>query len=157
MGWSINCTDTRCARQTWACNIVDLITNYRDAQGWFLCSCGKHGYVEKSFKLQEAGEVWEPYLRGIILLGKSGDTYQPFVFLVSYESAGKITDVWFSYYKDLRRLGGRLKLGYGPGGPPVLSKRNFLDLVSELIEINCLTGEEIKNAIERPYPNKALH
>jgi hypothetical protein len=34
--------------------------------------------------MQEVGEVWEPFLRGAIPLGESGDTYQPFVFLISY-------------------------------------------------------------------------
>ena len=118
MGWSINCTS--CGKESRATNIVDLLANHTDDDGWFLCPAGHHGYIEKSFALQEEGDRWEPFLRGAIPLGASGNTYQPFVFLVSYEPAGEVTDVWFSYYKDLRASGGRLKLGYGPGGPPVL-------------------------------------
>ena len=38
-------------------------------------------------------------------------------------------DVWFAYYKDMRKQGGRLKMGYGPGGPPVFSAEEVLDLV----------------------------
>jgi hypothetical protein len=149
MGWNIKCTDSSCGQQTWAENIVDLIENHRDSRGWFLCSCGKHGYIEKSFELQEPGEVWEPCLRGLIPLGESGDTYQPFVFLVSYEPSGEVTDIWFSYYKDLRSAGGRLKLGYGPGGPPVLGKASFLTLLSCLVETQCLTEREVVSAVTK--------
>ena len=117
MTWRIKC-NSKCGKETWAGNIDELIKNHRDSDGWFLCECGKHGHIEKSFDLQEPGETWEPYLRGIIPLGKRKDTYQPFVFLVSYKPNGPVNDIWFSYYKDTRPTGGRLKLGYGPGGPP---------------------------------------
>jgi hypothetical protein len=151
MGWNIKCTDSSCRRQTWFSNIVDLIADHRDARGWFLCPCGKPGYSQKSFKLQEGdGNVWEPFLRGVITLGKAGDTYQPFVFLVSYKPSGKVTDIWFSYYKDLRcRPGGRLKLGYGPGGPPVLCKVKFLRLLTQLVATGCLTKHEVINAVSK--------
>jgi len=147
MGWEIKCNDTSCGKVTWAANIVDLISNHRDGNGWFLCQCGKFGYIEKSFKLQEPGEVWEPYLRGIITLGASEDSYQPFVFLVSYAPDGDTNDLWFSYYKDLRASGGRLKLGYGPGGPPVLGTSGMLQLLSHLVEVGCVTREEIADAV----------
>jgi hypothetical protein len=147
MGWLIKCTDSGCGKVTWAGNIVDLISNHRDGSGWFLCQCGNHGFIEKSFALQEPGEVWEPYLRGVIPLGDADDTYQPFVFLVSYAPDGKVNDVWFSYYKDLRPSGGRLKLGYGPGGPPVLGKQSILALVRQLTDVGCVTRAEIANAI----------
>jgi hypothetical protein len=39
------------------------------------------------------------------------------VFLVSDTADGPANHVWFSYYKHLRKSGGRLKLGYGPGRP----------------------------------------
>jgi hypothetical protein len=147
MGWLIKCADSHCGQQSWATNIVDLISKHRDQMGWFICSCGKRGYIEKRFPLQEVGEVWEPFLRGVIPLGAMGDTYQPFVFLVSYEPAGAVTDVWFSYYKDLRGYGGRLKLGYGPGGPPVLGKPAFLNLLSQLVQTKCFTSKEITTAV----------
>ena len=147
MSWSIKCTDSKCGKETWASNIVDLISSHRDKDGWFLCQCGKNGYIEKSFKLQEHGETWEPYLRGIIPLGNPGDTYQPFVFLVSYKPHGPANDIWFSYYKDLRTSGGRLKLGYGPGGPPVLGKDSVIHLVRRLKDIGCLSKAEIDRAL----------
>src|SRR2546430_14789878 len=133
MGWLIKCTDSSCKRQPPSvANIVELINAHRDHQGWFVCLCGKRGYIEKSFPMQEGGDPWKPYLRGIIPLGTIDRTYQPFVFLVSYDPTGEVTDVWFSYYKDLRGSGGRLKLGYGPGGPPVLNKSGLLTLLSKL-------------------------
>jgi len=148
--WLIKCSDSRCAQQTRANNIVDLIRHHLDAKGRFVCLCGKWGYVKKRFKTQEGNYDWEPILRGIIPLAKKEDTYQPFVFLVSYETGGEIReikDVWFSYYKDLRKSGGRLKLGYGPGGPPVLSKAYFLTLLSRLVQTRYLTPEEVTAAI----------
>ena len=121
MVWNITCSNAECRKKSKASNIVDLIQNYCDQNGWFQCStCNSQGYIKKSFDLQEPDKTWEPYLRGIIPLGTQGDTYQPFVFLVSY-SPNEVPDgVWFSYYKDTRSLGGKLKLGCGPGGPPVL-------------------------------------
>ena len=150
MAWSIKCCDEKCAKKTWATNIVDLIENHCDEQGWFCCNyCGNAGYIEKSFKLQERGETWEPYLKGIIRLSDdSGDTYQPFVFLVSYQPDKDPTDVWFSYYKDTRSApGGRLKLGYGPGGPPVLTAEKVVELVKKMIERGCLDKTEVIKTI----------
>lgn len=154
MGWLIKCIDATCTREspTVANDIVDLIKNYRDEEGWFLCSCGQRGYIEKSFRLQEGGDPWKPYLRGIIPLGREKDTYQPFVFLVSYHPNGEVTSLWFSYYKDLRPTG-RLKLGYGPGGPPVLDKCDFLNLLSKLQQANYLTLQDVLRALgESPPP-----
>jgi hypothetical protein len=147
MAWLIRCSDSKCGKETWVGNIVDLIFSHRDGAGWFLCQCGHHGYIEKSFALQEAGEKWEPYLRGIIPLGASGDTYQPFVFLVSSAPDEPADSIWFSYYKDLRASGGRLKLGYGPGGPPVLGNNQVLHLLRQLIDIDCLSRNQVDDAL----------
>ena len=144
MPFLIKCSDKNCNKETWTANIVDLISENRDDDGWFVCSCGERGYIEKSFSLQEKGEVWEPYLQGIITLGDDGDTYQPFVFNVSYSPEAKTDSLWFSYYKDLREVGGRLKLGYGPGGPPVLHKDTIIKLVKQLIHLDIITKQEIK-------------
>jgi hypothetical protein len=146
MGWNIKCVDKNC-KGSWANNIVDLIKKHTDQDGWFLCSCGKKGHIKKSFKLQETRDTWKPYLRGVIpLADKPDDIYQPFVFLVSYEPNDDPVDVWFSYYKDLRSQagGGHLKMGYGPGGPPVLNKLKVVDLLSRmkslgLISLNNMT------------------
>lgn len=145
MGWSIQCNNPDCKQYTWATNIVDLIDSHTNPEGWFVCShCGASGFIEKSFDLQEPGHTWEPYLRGAIRLGDPGDTYQPFVFMVSYEPDGKANNIWFSYYKDLRETGGRLKLGYGPGGPPVLGTGQLLSLLKRLTELGLIEKERIK-------------
>ncbi len=149
MGWAIKCLKDNCQEQTWAENIVDLIENYLDNEGWFLCNCGTKGYIEKFFDLQEEGEIWKPYLRGIIPLGDSDDSYQPFVFIVSYEPNGYCKDVWFSYYKDLRSTGGRLKLGYGPGGPPVLSKDALIYMIKELKKFGYFNKADLKEFLIR--------
>ncbi len=144
MGWTIQCNDTNCKAETWATNIVNLIENHTDKNGWFVCSqCGGSGFIEKSFDLQEPGHTWEPYLRGAIRLGDPDDTYQPFVFMVSYEPNGKVNNIWFSYYKDLRETGGRLKLGYGPGGPPVLGTEQLLILLRRLYDLGLIEKEKI--------------
>jgi len=147
MAWLIKC-NAKCGAETWAANIDELIKHHRDKAGWFLCSCGKHGHIEKSFDLQEPGETWEPYLRGVIPLGDHGDTYQPFVFLVSYQPDGPVDGMWFSYYKDTRPTGGRLKLGYGPGGPPVLRKEQVFQLLLQMKVMGCLSPEEIEAALK---------
>ncbi|RMG41517.1 MAG: hypothetical protein D6732_02220 [Methanobacteriota archaeon] len=144
MGWTIQCNSNDCSTQSWAANIVTLIENHTDTTGWFVCKqCGGSAFIKKSFHLQEKGHTWEPYLRGVIRLGAHGDTYQPFIFLVSYEPAGKISDIWFSYYKDLRRKGGSLKLGHGPGGPPVLGMGQLLSLLSILRDLGLIVKEDI--------------
>jgi len=150
MGWSIKCSDATCKANTYAGNIVDLVSSHCNKDGWFLCKCGKPGYVEKSFTLQEGdGEKWEPFLRGIVKLGRRGDIYQPFVFLVSDKPTGLANDMWFSYYKDMRhKKGGRLKLGYGPGGPPVLGKRDLLRLLHHLVDIGCVSAKNVLAAIK---------
>jgi len=145
MGWLIKCA--KCDEQSWASNIVDLLDNHSDGSGWFLCPSGHQGYVEKSFDLQEPGDRWEPFLRGALRLGAPGDTYQPFVFLVSYEPAGTVTHIWFSYYKDLRHSGGRLKLGYGPGGPPVLGANDVLTLLKRMLALGCFSAEDVRDVL----------
>ena len=146
MGWLIQCP--KCKQSSWAINIVDLIDNHTNAEGWFVCNhCADLSYIEKTFNLQEPGHTWKPYLRGVLRLGDPEDTYQPFVFIVSYEPKEKANDIWFSYYKDLRQTGGRLKLGHGPGGPPVLEKEQLLLLLRRLVELGVIEKEEIKDVI----------
>ena len=148
MGWTIKCADKSCGKVSQASNIVDLIKHHCDADGWFVCShCKGKGYIEKSFDLQEPGETWKPYLRGVIPLGTPGETYQPFVFLVSYSPTDVPCEVWFSYYKDTRPIGGRLKLGYGPGGPPVLEADQILQIIKAMIKLKCLDINKVKMAI----------
>ena len=40
MAWHIQCSDDACGESTWAGDIVDLIENHRDRDGWFLHGCG---------------------------------------------------------------------------------------------------------------------
>lgn len=122
---------------------MDLLGNYRDQEsGWFLCKCNERGYVRKEYPLQEEGEIWKPILKGAIRLGDEESTYQPFVFFVVYNQhdvlGDIIDDVWFSYYKDTRPDGGRLKLGYGPGGPPVLGQESIGRLYEYLFGLGYL-------------------
>jgi len=143
MGWTIQCSNKDCKTETWAANIVDLINDHTDENGWFFCSqCGSSGFIEKSFDLPEPDHTWEPYLRGVIRLGNPDDAYQPFVFMVSYEPDGKVNEIGFSYYKDTRGSGGRLKLGYGPGGPPVLGTGQLLSLLKKLCDLGFKTSEK---------------
>ena len=163
MGWSIECGYPQCLQPSWASNIVELIGNFCDGDGLLVCPhCKKKsGYIRKKFNLQEEGETWEPIWRGVIKLGNEGDTYQPFVFLASYqpdEEKGKpassivdlpITDIWFSYYKDLRGhqradgSPGRLKMGYGPGGPPVIGVPQLLDLLRHVLKLKMTTNSDV--------------
>lgn len=148
MSWNIECTNNCRVNGCSASNIVDLLDNYRDEEtGWFLCNCGNQGYVRKEYSLQEKGELWKPILKGAIRLGDEGDTYQPFVFLVVNNQrdvpGDTIEDIWFSYYKDTRPDGGRLKLGHGPGGPPVLGKGSIYTLYSILVDLGYLDQLEL--------------
>ena len=149
--WDIDCF--KGCEKTWTGNILDLIKNHLDENGWILCGhCGNKGYIKKEFQLQEEGEFWKPCLTGVIRLGSKDkddkdDVYQPFVFLVSYKSEGSDKpeetpcDVWFCYYKDTRKyennrkIGGNLKMGYGPGGPPVLKANQVEGLVKTMRDL----------------------
>ena len=131
MAWIIECCTDDCPKTNGG-NIADLLKSHLDARGWFVCgTCGGNGYIKKQFNLQEPGQVWNPFLRGAIRLGNAGSTYQPFVFLVSDSPHNPPQAAWFSYYKDTRPEG-RLKMGYGPGGPPVLNITQVVGLVDTL-------------------------
>src|SRR5580700_122351 len=65
------------------------------------------------------------------------------VYMVSYDCDGPVNDLWFSYYKDTRPSGGRLKLGHGPGGPPVLGKQQLLSLVAKLVDVGIVSRQEL--------------
>lgn len=156
MAWDIKCEDAGCTRKTRASDIVDLLSNHRDpSTGLFLCACGSNGYITKSFSLQEEGQMWKPVLRGALRLADADESYQPFVFLVSYKPGEMPSDIWFSYYKDLRKDGGRLKLGYGPGGPPVLDKGAFLGLLRQLVQTGQLSAGDVAEVLASPELKEA--
>ena len=149
MAWTIECTN--CDRETNPANISELM-KCRDNQGWFLCEhCKSRGYIKKRFELQEKNVgPWNPYLKGAIRPSghDENNTYQPFAFLVSYAPKEDPGDVWFCYYKDTRgEEGGRLKMGHGPGGPPVFSAEGVLDLVVQMVECGCLDADTAVDAI----------
>ena len=138
--WLIHCS--HCKRKTNPGNIVGLM-DYLDDRGLFLCKhCGQNGNIEKKFTLQEKNlGQWTPYLKGVIRPAglDVANTYQPFAFLVSYSPGAIPEDIWFCYYKDTRgerdekgNETGRLKMGHGPGGPPVFSIKELLNLVEQL-------------------------
>ena len=126
------CND--CGAVTKPANIVELMEHYRDRDGWIICECGERGYVKKDWELQE-GTCLKLCMHRVSRLTKDlKDPYQPLAFWVSYESPDEpIESVWFSYYKDLsHKEGGRLKMGYGPGGPPVVDISEIYALAEEL-------------------------
>ena len=127
--WTIYCP--HCKETTKPGNIVKLMCHL-DKKGLFVCwHCKRNGYIEKKFDLQEGGN-WKPYLKGILKPDWVGERhlYSPFVFLVSDTPESPVKDIWFCYYKDMRKDGGRLKMGHGPGGPPVFN----IDDVSSIVE-----------------------
>lgn len=65
---------------------------------------------------------------------------------MSYDLGSPVKHVWFSYYKDLRPSG-RLKLGYGPGGPPLLGKREVMILLRKLVDLQYVTRTEFVDAL----------
>ncbi len=150
MAWPIECTN--CGKVSNPANIVKLMEEHLDDQGWILCGhCKSSGYIEKKFKLQKGDPqgVWNPYLRGVIRpsLHDSNNTYQPFAFLVSYTPDEDPDDVWFCYYKDTRAQGGRLKMGHGPGGPPVFTAEAVLNLVAQMVKRGCLSADKALDVI----------
>jgi|ERR1035438_5859863 hypothetical protein len=149
MPYTIKCAAPSCGELTRGGNIVELLRDHRDKAGWFLCGSCKQstGFVERRFRLQEEGQHWEPYLRGAIVLGELGNSYQPFVFLVSESPEAAVDSCWFCYYKDTRNnpdgtvnASGRLKLGYGPGGPPMLPAEMILALIRRLVELRVVVA-----------------
>ena len=70
-------------------------------------------------------------------------------FLVSDTLHDPPTDIWFCYYKDTRgEAGGRLKMGHGPGGPPVFEAAALVDLIAQLIECGTLGPEDMAAATD---------
>ena len=51
-----------------------------------------------------------------------------------------------NYSKDMRPEG-RLKMGHGPGGPPVFEALDVVNIVAQMIERGCLDAGEVKSAL----------
>ena len=139
MAWYIDCRDHGCGYRTTARNIVELIDDHRTPEGWFRCRrCRRRGHIKKEYTLQEGGHPWSPFLRGIIEPPGYDATYRPFAFLTSEARDAPIDGVWFCYYKDLRSTGGRLKMGHGPGGPPVFGLDDMRDLWHQMRSLHLI-------------------
>ena len=146
--WPIRCTSGECNHTTEPANIAELVNpekGYLDDQGWFVCEkCGGSGYIEKKYDTQE-GEKFIPYLKAVLRpSGYEGDTYQPFAFLASNSPDEHPGSVWFVYFKDTRnRPGGRLKMGYGPGGPPYFDVDDVLEMMVQMVRAGALDAEQV--------------
>jgi hypothetical protein len=149
MPYEIKCND--CGKRTKASQIVDLITKHVNESGRFVCKeCSSTDtYIYKSSVLQENGETWERWIRGIIQIQTDYETYSPYVFLTASGEQEDPDGIHFNYYKDTRsQKGGRLKHGHGPGGAPVLSKDEYLQLTRRLLELGVLTKEDIETLLK---------
>jgi hypothetical protein len=144
MAYPIDCAD--CKGQTWAANIVDLIQHHTSPRGSITCSlCGHdHAYIKRESTLQEEGEVWQRCIRAAIPITTDYPTYTPYVFLTAESESGEPSGVHFNYYKDTRSAGGRLKHGHGPGGAPLFSHAELLQLLLKLGGAGFISPEDLE-------------
>lgn len=142
-----------CKKYTHAKNIVDLIDNHTDENGFFICEHCKNSndtYIYKESDIQERDDSWERWLRGIIKIDSGVKTYSPYVFFIDDTKKDKPEEFrfQFQYYKDTRSDGGKIKHGHGPGGGPVLEIENLLYIIKHLIKIGSLSVKDIKTFIQ---------
>jgi hypothetical protein len=133
-----------CNLESKADNIVDLFENHIGPAGFLKCiHCNSDGaYIFKESKLQEKGEIWTRYIKGIIRIRTENDTYNPYILLTSDTINAPITGFHFNYYKDTRKQGGVLKHGHGPGGAPVLTKIEIMYFLNRLLDLNILSNKD---------------
>jgi hypothetical protein len=146
MPYDVECRN--CREHTWAGNIVALLSEYTDSVGRFVCShCeSTDTYIYRESALQEEGEVWTRWIKGVIQIDSGIPTYSPYVFLTANEEDGKPSGLHFHYYKDTRRQpNGRLKHGHGPGGPPVLDNADLFVILRRLVEIGVVSRNDVKS------------
>jgi len=151
MGYKINCINKSCQKESKAINIDDLVKNCKDSFGKLKCRiCGNSGaYIFRESKLQEKNEKWKRYIKGIITIETEDEDYTPYVFLTSQVMGGEIDGIHFGYYKDLRKKGGKLKHGHGPGGSPVFSKDEIFQLLGKLIHLGVVSKQDFIDFIEK--------
>ena len=150
MAYGIKCRD--CGAVTSAGNIVLLLSEHHsDEAGRIKCKkCGStNAHVPFKSKLQEEGQVWERYTQAVLTVDTGIKTYTPYVFLNSATPDGEVRGIHFNYFKDTRAQGGSLKHGHGPGGAPVLSKQELLNLLLDLSEHGVITAEEVEDVAQR--------
>jgi hypothetical protein len=106
-----------------------------------------HAYVKRESALQEKGKVWRRRIRAVISITTDFPTYTPYVFLTAETETGEPSGVHFNYYKDTRRrAGGRLKHGHGPGGAPVFSRAELLQLLVKLGRARFIKAADLERA-----------
>lgn len=157
MAYDIECRS--CRQHTWAGNIVDLLRDCMDERGKFVCQhCGgTDTFIYRKSKLQEEGEVWERWIKGVIRIDSGIETYCPYIFLTADSEDGEPTSLHFHYYKDTRsKPNGRLKHGHGPGGPPVLDNKHLFLIIDRLVSLGILSKEEIKSFVDRLLSGKPI-
>lgn len=157
-GYDIQCR--KCKQLTWAVNIVDLLKEHVDAAGRFVCAhCGNTDtFIYRESPLQEEGEFWQRWVKGVIQIDSGIETYSPYIFLTADSEDGELTGLHVHYYKDTRSFPkGRLKHGHGPGGPPVLYNHDLFTIIEHLVTIGVVSKEEVQsfaNRLGMPQPQQ---
>jgi hypothetical protein len=149
MGYLVECNS--CTQKAWANNIVDLIQDHTDELGRLKCNiCGNDdAFIYRESMLQEKGDFWIRYIKGVIRILTDYETYSPYVFLTTEDKDSDITGIHFNYYKDTRsEPDGKLKHGAGPGGAPVFKKDELIFLIKKLINYGCFSVEDLKKLID---------
>lgn len=155
MGYWVECGNKECRRNkkgTWAVNIVDLVNNHTGPEGRFICShCGGNDtFIYRHSELQEKGEVWERWIKGVIRIDSGIKTYSPYVFLTADSENEQPNGLHFNYYKDTRhQKNGRLKHGHGPGGAPVLGTNDIFTIMKHLVSMKLVTKDRLVKFAEK--------
>lgn len=149
--YPIKCGSENCRKPTKAWDIVDLIENHTEKNGKIKCTeCGStNASILQESKLQERGENWKRYIKGVIRIKTDVETYHPYIFLTASEENGEIDGIHFNYYKDTRNEGGRLKHGHGPGGAPVFSKGELFQLLDKLNDYGCISKNDMLGFVNK--------
>ena len=149
MAYPIKCP--KCPEESYPANIVELIDKHTNKKGELVCEfCGRAGaYVYQESALQEKGKEWKRYYKGIVPLPSRDRWYSPYAWLVADAPRARARAIQLCYYKDLRPDGGKLKHGHGPGGTPVLGKRELLHLLRRLAAYGVLTKSDVKSIFPR--------
>jgi hypothetical protein len=156
MSYDIECEE--CEDYTYAKNIVDLIDNHTDENGFFVCehcSKSKKTFIHKESEMQEKRgqkrRCWERWIKGVVKIDSGIKTFSPYVFYIADDKNAKPSEfrLHFNYYKDTRPQGGSLKHGHGPGGAPVLEQENLFFIIEYLIKIKALSINDLKKFIKR--------
>jgi hypothetical protein len=149
MGYKVHCSS--CGSINGAGNILKLMNRHIDELGRLRCiKCrSTDAYIPMVSELQEPGRVWRRFVKGVVRIPTSSPTYSPFVFLCADVAGGQVRAFHFNYYKDTRPLGGRLKQGHGPGGAPVLRRKELFHLLEQLGNLGAITPGNLRKVAKR--------